>query len=569
MFVPIFCCLLFDTIWCYVEVTESPVWPSGSYALPMTDTGCPEDKKFSWYTGLRIEELESNQNGNKHSARIHSMSKIETPYIKRYFCVKNDTETDESRPKWPDGTYCIYKKGYFCPQGFHEGYVFWDDNNGINGTNNNSRTGELPEGVYNQDTLIYFCCKKTGSAMKRISLPVNTPFYLLAFEAAICQEVEGAVYSLEYIVFDTEDTNNQDARFYPYPYAAHRRDPTIYYCYYRECKLHLGQSRGTFASPYFPDNYHDYQDCQWNITVPKGCVIRLKFDVFELESTPFSCGGGQCSCDYVEVKEESTLGDLTVLGRYCMMATPPNIIESSTNRLIVTFHSDHAISAKGFNASYTTIASITDRNTRMSRTTSSSAVMNMRSSSRSWANGVFTTGTEEAPTGYKTTGRARNNVTIATEGLLTRGSFNQKERTITYRLNMSSITPNDPSQLSQDNTLVTLNVQSSHERKRLTPTNPAHTERKSGEMTHRYVGQSSELSKPPRNSMGLPLKYFLVIIISLVLLVLGLACLVFKLCKRRELLIDHGQLTTNNPLYESYVDGTNAKEARTENPLYA
>ena len=129
-----------------------------------------------------------------------------------------------------------------------------------------------------------------------------------------------------------------------------------------ECKWHLGQSRGTFASPYFPDNYHDYQDCQWNITVPKGRVIRLKFDVFELESTPFSCGGGQCSCDYVEVKEESTLGDRTVLGRYCMMATPPSIIESSTNRLIVTFHSDHAISAKGFNVSYTTIASITGNN---------------------------------------------------------------------------------------------------------------------------------------------------------------------------------------------------------------
>lgn len=169
----------------------------------------------------------------------------------------------------------------------------------------------------------------------------------------------------------------------------------------------------------------------------------------------------------------------------------------------------------------------------MSRTTSSSAVMRTRSSSRRWAKEAFTTGTEEAPTGYKTTGRARNNVTIATEGLFTRGSLNQSERTITYRLNMSSITPSDPSQVSQDNTPVTFNVPSSHERKGLTPTNPARTERKSGEMTHRYVGQSSELSKPPQNSMGLPLKYFLVIIISLVLLVLGLACLVFKLCKRR------------------------------------
>ena len=170
----------------------------------------------------------------------------------------------------------------------------------------------------------------------------------------------------------------------------------------------------------------------------------------------------------------------------------------------------------------------------MSRTTSSSSVMSMRSSSRRWVKGVFTTGTEEEPTGYKTTGRARNNVTIATKSLFTRGSLNQSERTITYRLNMSSITPSDPSQLSQDHTPVTFNVPSSHERKGLTPpTNPTRTERKSKEVTHRYVGQSSRLSKPPRNSMGLPLKYFLVIIISLVLLVLGLACLVFKLCKRR------------------------------------
>lgn len=169
----------------------------------------------------------------------------------------------------------------------------------------------------------------------------------------------------------------------------------------------------------------------------------------------------------------------------------------------------------------------------MSRTTSSSAVMSMRSSSRRWAKGTFTTGTEEAPTGYKTTGRARNNVTIATKGLFTRGSFNQSERKITYRLNMSSITPSDPSQLSQDNVPVTFNVVSSQERKGITPTNPARTESKSAEVTLRYVGQSSELSKQPRNSMGLPLKYFLVIIISLVLLVFGIACLVFKLCKRR------------------------------------
>ena len=49
-------------------------------------------------------------------------------------------------------------------------------------------------------------------------------------------------------------------------------------------------------------------------------------------------------------------GDVTTLGRYCMTNVPPAIIQSSTNHIMVTFHSDHAISAKGFNASHTAVA---------------------------------------------------------------------------------------------------------------------------------------------------------------------------------------------------------------------
>lgn len=199
----------------------------------MSDTGCPEGNGFTWYTGHRTEELENEQNRNEDSKRNHLKAKVGKPDITRYFCVKNTTDTDEGRPKWPDGKYCIYKKGHSCPQGFHEGFVLWDDSNGDNGSNRNSKSGQLPEGVYNWDTLIYFCCKTTGSVMKRVSLPVNKPFYLLAFESSTCQEVHGAVYSLEYIVFDTENTNNGDARVYPYPYGADLKEPKIYYCYYR------------------------------------------------------------------------------------------------------------------------------------------------------------------------------------------------------------------------------------------------------------------------------------------------------------------------------------------------
>jgi len=92
--------------------------------------------------------------------------------------------------------------------------------------------------------------------------------------------------------------------------------------------------------------------------VPEDHVIRLEFKVFELESNPYSCGSSRCSCDYVEVKEESVTGDVINLRRYCMTAPPPAIIQSSTNKMMVTFHSDHAISAKGFNASFTAVTTM-------------------------------------------------------------------------------------------------------------------------------------------------------------------------------------------------------------------
>lgn len=533
----ILCAFLFEKTWCFVHSAESLAWPSGSYALPMADTGCPEGNGFTWFTGRRTEELENEQNKNKYSPNFHLMSKINTPDITRYFCVKNATETDEGRFKWPDGKYCIYKKGYSCPQGFHEGYVLWDDNNGKNSTNRNSKRGELPEGLYDKDTLIYFCCKKTGSAMKRISLPVNKPFYLLAFESATCQEVQGAVYSLEYIVFDTENTSNHDTTVYPYPYAAHLREPTIYYCHYKECKWNFTQPNGEFSSPYYPDNYHDYQDCQWNITAPRGHVIRLQFGVFELESNPHSCGDGRCSCDYVEVKEESVIGDVTVLGRYCMTITPPAIIESSTNKMVVRFYSDPAISAKGFNASYTTIALIKDRITTTA-TTISSTVESMRSSSRG-----STTGSTKrtTTTQHPTSGTVRNNLTTTSGLFNSAGSVNETERTITLGTKRHSFIITESSKeiqgIVQRSLINARSTQGEKGPERPTTVKPTNSRSKvtSTEVIHRHVGQSSGVLKPTtRGIMGLPLEYFLIISGSFAVVVLGVLCLMCKICKRRN-----------------------------------
>jgi CUB/sushi domain-containing protein len=40
--------------------------------------------------------------------------------------------------------------------GFSSGYVYWDDED-LN--NDNSRGGALPDGTYDKNTRIYYCCR--------------------------------------------------------------------------------------------------------------------------------------------------------------------------------------------------------------------------------------------------------------------------------------------------------------------------------------------------------------------------------------------------------------------------
>ena len=87
--------------------------------------------------------------------------------------------------RWPDGKYCIYKKGHSCPSGLEEGFVIWDDENK---DNKNSKVGDLPEGLYNEDTKIFFCCSTSGSANREIVLPNKSPFLLFAYESILCQK---------------------------------------------------------------------------------------------------------------------------------------------------------------------------------------------------------------------------------------------------------------------------------------------------------------------------------------------------------------------------------------------
>ena len=126
------------------------------------------------------------------------------------------------------GRYCIFKKGD-CPKGFKEGYVFWDDEND---KNINKKGGTLPDGRYDQDTLVYYCCRTDGDRYTAISLPVISPFYLKPFNASECQRVKGAIATEEFIRFDTEDSGNKDRQNGSYPHGAGIANHRLLYCYY-------------------------------------------------------------------------------------------------------------------------------------------------------------------------------------------------------------------------------------------------------------------------------------------------------------------------------------------------
>ena len=94
--------------------------------------------------------------------------------------------------------------------------------------------GYTPEGVYELDTLMYFCCNTKGNKSLPIDLPLDKPFYLLAYNSKKCQSVNGAIGSIEYIKWDDEDRGNTNAHsaVIPYGVSLDPWDTTMYFCYY-------------------------------------------------------------------------------------------------------------------------------------------------------------------------------------------------------------------------------------------------------------------------------------------------------------------------------------------------
>lgn len=158
-------------------------WPYGRYALPKTTSGCP----YGWSTGSRFQDNENSINTNCASSGIETRMDVAIDQdLLMNYCVKVHNGAYNSSGSWPQGRYCIARKGGYCPSGFSSGSVYWDDENSYNA---NNYTGVLPDGIYNRNTTIYFCCRSDGYYWTPISLPTAVPFYLYRYGLS-CQEVQ-------------------------------------------------------------------------------------------------------------------------------------------------------------------------------------------------------------------------------------------------------------------------------------------------------------------------------------------------------------------------------------------
>nr|AIR07876.1 apextrin-like protein 1 [Branchiostoma japonicum] len=201
-------------------------WPTGTYGLPRTNTGCPVAAGARWRTGVRKHDTEDDDASNQWTNGLHFDGEFGRNNMKQKFCMK--TSSGDGDGNWPRGSYCIFKKGG-CPRGFQSGEIYWDDEDDDNG---NSRSGEVPDGNYDRNTLIKYCCRNDGSANNQISLPNRSPFYLFRYRQG-CQKVAGMNVREEFFRWDDEDDDNKNRRRGAHPYddggnSNHR----LHYCYY-------------------------------------------------------------------------------------------------------------------------------------------------------------------------------------------------------------------------------------------------------------------------------------------------------------------------------------------------
>ncbi|KAK7823854.1 hypothetical protein U0070_020525 [Myodes glareolus] len=109
--------------------------------------------------------------------------------------------------------------------------------------------------------------------------------------------------------------------------------------------IQTGQS-GAISSPNYPNVYGRWTQCSWLLEAPEGHIITLTFSDFHLEMDP------TCTADSVTVRNGG-YPESPIIGRYCGWSAP-GPVQSGSNKLLVTFNTNHLGQSRGFYATWST-----------------------------------------------------------------------------------------------------------------------------------------------------------------------------------------------------------------------
>lgn len=97
---------------------------------------------------------------------------------------------------------------------FHTGYIRWDDEDN---KNQNRKMGTVPDGYYDLNTKIYFCCRHDDSSYRLQGLPKCAQMILMRYKGACFTNANYSLPRTGFLQWDTENNNNIDRRVGAYP----------------------------------------------------------------------------------------------------------------------------------------------------------------------------------------------------------------------------------------------------------------------------------------------------------------------------------------------------------------
>ncbi|XP_067663248.1 tolloid-like protein 2 isoform X1 [Haliotis asinina] len=98
------------------------------------------------------------------------------------------------------------------------------------------------------------------------------------------------------------------------------------------------------TSPGYPGNYANDVSCTWTISTTTGNKIKVEIMFLSLQYSK------RCTRDYLRFVDDST-SNASPLGKYCNVSAK-NVV-SSSNYMIITFHTDNSVTGEGFSLKYT------------------------------------------------------------------------------------------------------------------------------------------------------------------------------------------------------------------------